>query len=142
MSTTNYTSPVNKLITIGEPESVKPDTWPDYMELGPGPEYIPELIRMARDRKLRDLEEEEYEDEDPDYWAPIHAIRALGQLHAETAIVPLVNLLGELNDDEWMFEELPFIQEYVCFVCRAERNVFTNPGRILRTTTTTCSISQ
>ncbi len=109
MSTTTYTPPVNKLLTIGEPESVNPDKWPDYRELGLGPEHIPELIRMATDRKLRDLEDEEYEDEDPDFWAPIHAIRALGQLHAETAIEPLVNLLGELNDDEWMFEELPLV---------------------------------
>jgi len=109
MSTTTYTPPVNKLLTIGEPESVNPDKWPDYMEFGLDPEHIPDLIRMATDRKLRDLEEEDYEDEDPDYWAPIHAIRALGQLHAETAIEPLVNLLAELKDDEWMFEELPFV---------------------------------
>ncbi len=109
MSTTTYTPPVNKLLTIGEPESVNPDKWPDYMEFGLDPEHIPDLIRMATDRKLRDLEEEDYEDEDPDYWAPIHAIRALGQLHAETAIEPLVNLLAELKDDEWMFEELPLV---------------------------------
>ena len=62
-------------------------------------------IRHAFD----DVAGEEYEDEDPDFWAPIHAIRALGQLHAETAIEPLVNLLGELKDDEWMFEELPLV---------------------------------
>ena len=84
MSTPEYTSPVNKLLTIGKPESVKPDKWPNYLELGLTLEDIPELIRMATDRKLRDLEEEEYEDEDTDFWAPIHAIRALGQLHAES----------------------------------------------------------
>jgi hypothetical protein len=109
MSTTAYTSPVDKLLTIGEPESVNPDKWPNYLELGLGPEHIPDLIRMATDRKLRDLEEEEYEDEDPDFWAPIHAIHALGQLHAETAIEPLVNLLAESQDDEWMLEELPSV---------------------------------
>src|SRR6266567_4589401 len=110
MSTTTYTPPVNKLLTIGEPESVNPDKWPDYRELGLGPEHIPELIRMAIDPEFRGPEAaEESEEEDPDFWAPIHAIRALGQLHAETAIEPLVNLLGELNDDEWMFEELPLV---------------------------------
>ena len=111
MSTPEYTSPVNKLLTIGKPESVNPDKWPNYLELGLGPEDIPELIRMATDRKLRDLEQEEYEDEDPDFWAPIHAIRALGQLHAESAIEPLVNLLAELQDqdDEWMLEEMPSV---------------------------------
>ncbi|HYT36544.1 MAG TPA: HEAT repeat domain-containing protein [Ktedonobacteraceae bacterium] len=110
MSTTTYTPPVNKLLTIGEPESVNPDKWPDYRELGLGPEHIPELIRMAIDPEFRGPEAaEESEEEDPDFWAPLHAIRALGQLHAETAIEPLVNLLGELNDDEWMFEELPLV---------------------------------
>ena len=110
MSTTTYTPPVNKLLTIGEPESVNPDKWPDYRELGLGPEHIPELIRMAIDPEFRGPEAaEESEEEDPDFWAPLHAIRALGQLHAETAIEPLVNLLGELKDDEWMFEELPLV---------------------------------
>ncbi len=109
MSTTTYTSPVDKLLTIGEAESVNPDKWPNYLELGIGKEHVPDLIRMATDRKLRDLEQEEYEDEYPDFWAPIHAIRALGQLHAEAAAEPLVNLLAELKDDEWMLEELPSV---------------------------------
>ncbi len=109
MSTTTYTSPVDKLLALGEPESIPPEKWPNYLELGLGPEHIPELIRMATDRKLRDLEQEEYEDEDPDFWGPIHAIRALGQLHAEAAVEPLVNLLTELKDDEWMLEELPSV---------------------------------
>jgi hypothetical protein len=107
MSTTTYTSPVDKLLTLGKPESTSPESWPNYLELGLGPEHIPELIHMATDHKLSELEEDE--DEDPDYWAPLHAIRALGQLHAESAIEPLVNLLGELNEDEWMLEELPLV---------------------------------
>jgi len=59
MSTTTYTSPVDKLLALGEPESIPPEKWPNYLELGLGPEHIPELIRMATDRKLRDLEQEE-----------------------------------------------------------------------------------
>jgi hypothetical protein len=110
MSTSTYNSPVDKLLTLGKPESVLPEKWPTYLELGLGPEHIPELIRMAIDPVFRGPEaEEESEEEDPDYWAPIHAIRALGQLHAEAAIEPLVNLLSELNDDEWMLEELPIV---------------------------------
>lgn len=109
MSATTYTSPVDKLLTLGEAEFVLPEKWPDYLELGLGPEHIPELIRMATDRELRNIEAEEAEEEDPEFWAPIHAIRALGQLHAEAAIEPLVNLLPELKDDEWMLEELPSV---------------------------------
>jgi hypothetical protein len=100
----NYTSPVNKLLSIGEAESVNPDPWPNYLVLGLSAEHVPELISMAADRELRDLEED-----DPDYWAPIHAMRALGQLHAEDAVEPLVNLMTVLGDDQWMFEELPAV---------------------------------
>jgi hypothetical protein len=110
MSATTYTSPVNKLLTLGKPESLLPENWPNYLEPGLGPEHIPELIRMAGDLDLRGPEsQEKSEEEDPDYWAPFHAIRALGQLHAEAAAEPLVNLLAELKDDEWMFEELPSV---------------------------------
>jgi len=105
---TTYTSPVDKLLTLGKPESTAPDNWPNYLELGLGPQHIPELISMATDPVFRSLEaEKESEEDDPDYWAPLHAIRALGQLHAETAVEPLANLLVVLEDDEWMLEELP-----------------------------------
>ena len=110
MSKTTYTSPVDKLLTLGKPESVSPETWPNYLELGLGPEHIQDLIRMATDLEFRGPESsEESEEEDPDFWAPLHAIRALGQLHAEIALEPLVNLLAELEDDEWMLEELPSV---------------------------------
>ncbi len=110
MSSTTYTSPVAKLLSLGKPESVLPENWPNYLELGLGPEHIPELIHMATDLELRGPEsEEKSEDEDPDFWAPVHAIRALGQLHAEAAAEPLVTLLAELKDDEWMLEELPSV---------------------------------
>ena len=107
---TTYTSPVDKLLTLGKPESTTPDSWPNYLEIGLGPQHIPELISMATDPVFRSLEaEQESEEEDPDYWAPLHAIRALGQLHAETAVEPLVHLLAVLEDDEWMLEELPSV---------------------------------
>ena len=107
---TTYTSPVDKLLTLGKPKSTTPDSWPNYLELGLGPQHIPELICMATDPVFRSLEaEQESEEDDPDYWAPLHAIRALGQLHAETAVEPLVNLLAVLEDDEWILEELPSV---------------------------------
>lgn len=110
MSSTTYTSPVAKLLSLGKPESVLPEKWPNYLDLGLGPEHVPELIHLATDLELRGPEsQEKSEEEDPDFWAPLHAIRALGQLHAGAAAEPLVNLLAELKDDEWMLEELPSI---------------------------------
>jgi hypothetical protein len=87
MNTIAYTSPVDKLLTIGEPESVYPDQWPDYLELGLATEHVPELIRMATDRtcaismRLHTV----MKIQSPP-WAPIHAIRALGRLHAAKSI--------------------------------------------------------
>ncbi len=109
MSATTYTSPVDKLLTLGEAEPVDSDKWPNYLELGFGPEHIPDLLRMATDRELRGLESEEGEEEKPEFWAPIHALRTLGQLHAEAAAEPLVNMLSEVDQDNWIQEELPQI---------------------------------
>ncbi len=109
MSTTPYTPPVDKLLTLGEPQPFAPDRWPNYLELGLGPEYIPDLIRMATDHEIRGIEPKEGEEEEPEFWAPIHAVRALGQLHAEAAIEPLIQLLTVQVDDEWMQEELRFV---------------------------------
>lgn len=109
MSTTTYIPPVDKLLTLGKAEPVISDNWPNYLELGIGPEHIPDLIRMATDHEIRSIEPKEGEEEEPEFWAPIHAVRALGQLHAEAAIEPLIQLLAELEHDEWMREELPAV---------------------------------
>src|SRR5436189_35830 len=105
METATYAPPVDKLLTYGSLEDEISDQWPDYLALGLGPEDIPELIRMATDRKLRNLEGEEEDENDVSFWAPLHAVRALGQLHAQEAIEPLLPLFND-PDDEWMEEEL------------------------------------
>src|SRR5436305_13614282 len=106
MSAVSYPSPVDKLLTCGDPWEVRanPKDWPQYLELGIGPEHIPDLIRMATDGELRWAEEDSDE-----VWAPIHAWRTLGALHAEEAIEPLLSLFKNIEeyDDEWALEELP-----------------------------------
>src|SRR5260370_24806707 len=104
MSATTYTSPVDKLLTLGEPEFVLPEKWPDYLALGLGPEHIPELIRMATDPQLN-----EGDSESPEVWAPGHAWRALAQLHAAEAAAPLTQLFRRIdeNDDDFVGEDLP-----------------------------------
>src|SRR5947209_10881753 len=103
MDIMSYTPPVNQLLTYGIVEDTLPyDKWPNYLELGFGPEHIPELIRMATANNLRS-------DEAPDleFWAPVHAWRTLGQLHAEAAIEPLLRLFEDHIGDDWVTEELP-----------------------------------
>ena len=105
MDVTSYPPPVDKLLTLGDAREVGTNVkeWSIYLELGLGPEHIPDLIRMATDKELRWAYSDTLE-----VWAPIHAWRALGQLRAEAAIEPLLSLLDEAEgDDDWVMEELP-----------------------------------
>jgi hypothetical protein len=81
-------------------------TWPNYREMGLGPEHVPDLIRMATDEELN------WGDSDSDeVWAPLHAWRALGQLQAEEAAAPLTGLLAWIDeyDADWVAEEMPIV---------------------------------
>ena len=106
MTETQYQPPVDQLLTYGEPDLVNVEGWPDYLALGIGPEDIPELIRMATDKQIHDIHVVEYDEDDLTFYAAVHAIRALGQLHAEAAAYPLLPLFDEPGD-EWIVEELP-----------------------------------
>ena len=85
------------------------DTWKSGLIIYPSgltAGQIPELIQMARDEELHRADSDSLE-----VWAPIHAWRALGQLRAEAAIVPLLRLLERIDeeDDDWVVEELPVV---------------------------------
>jgi hypothetical protein len=68
------------------------DRWPDYVkEFGLGEQHIPDLIRMATDLNLHNAS-----DDTPLIWAPMHALRALGQLRASPAVVPLLRFCNEV----------------------------------------------
>jgi len=97
-----YLDPVAKLLKLGEIDVFA--KWRNYAELGIGPEHIPELIRMATDADLNFFASTER-----GAWAPAHAWRTLGQLRAEAASAPLVALLAKLEEDDWIWEELPDI---------------------------------
>ena len=101
MTTINYPQPVDKLLTLGDARNMI--GWPDYLALGLGQEHIPDLVRMALDEELW------AGPESLEVWATIHAWRALGQLHAESAVEPLLGLLHRIDDDQndWVGEEIP-----------------------------------
>ncbi len=105
MSTT-YTEPGSKLLTYGDCRNFK--AWPDYLALGLTREHVPELISMATDEELNWADSDSAE-----VWAPIHARRTLGQLHAEDAIEPLMQLLHEDDDSDWIGEELPTVYQMI-----------------------------
>ena len=99
---TSYAPPVDRLLTLGQ-ETAEQHPWPDYpAEYGLGDEHVPELVRMVTDPELQRADSE-----GPLVWAPLHAWRALGQLRAEAAIEPLIDLLRDPDRDDWARDELP-----------------------------------
>src|ERR671938_481676 len=102
---TGYAAPVQQLLSIGEIRSYNPSDWPDYCaRFALGREHIRDLIRMACDAALNQAESTSSE-----VWAPMHAWRALGQMRAEEAVLPLLALLRAAEDDEAAAEELPAV---------------------------------
>jgi HEAT repeat protein len=101
-----YRDPVAQLLTLGDPrqEGQMASEWRDYAALGLTGEHVPELARMALDEDLHGAEPES-----ADVWAPLHAWRALGQLRTESAVEPLLELLGRIDeyDDDWVQGDLP-----------------------------------
>jgi hypothetical protein len=84
----DYTDPVARLLTFGEPVDGGPEGWPDVVSrFGFGAGDVDELIRMACDPVLNLTETD-----GDGIWAPVHAMRALGQLRAEAAVAPLLAL--------------------------------------------------
>jgi hypothetical protein len=86
------------------PEPYRSNDWPDYLSFGLGPEHVPALLAMVVDESLDASDRESGE-----YWAPVHAWRALGQLRAEEAIAPFIALLDEWPDADYFHEEVPEI---------------------------------
>ncbi|MBF2064452.1 MAG: DUF1186 domain-containing protein [Calothrix sp. C42_A2020_038] len=96
-NSTSYQPPVAQLLTLGQ---LTPKQQLNYiLELGLGSEHIPDLIRMAVDNELLGTD-------GTANLAPVHAWRALGQLQASDAIVPLMQLFDYENND-LVNEELP-----------------------------------
>ncbi len=85
-----------------EPEPYRSKDWPDYRQFGLTPEHVPDLLAMVVDESLN-----EGDSETAEVWAPLHAWRALGQLHAVEAIAPFIALLDEWEDADYFNEEVP-----------------------------------
>src|SRR5947199_10014057 len=104
MNVDTYPPPVNKLLTYGASKSVQWQNWPNYAELGLGPEHIPDLIRMATDNELLWADSDSLE-----VWAPRSEERRVGQQRGQAAIEPLLTLfeVPDEEDNEWAMDELP-----------------------------------
>lgn len=102
MNLESYPQPVAQLLKRDYEHSYQVDEWPDYVtELELTEDHSPELIRMALDPEFDELDQD-----DAAVWAPLHAIRALGQLKSEAAIAPLITLFDR-TDDDYLRETVP-----------------------------------
>jgi len=103
MSLDSYTSPVAALLTYADCRDLdrKHPDWINYpQQFGLTAADIPELIRLATDPEVNQLDSDRIE-----VWASIHAWRSLGQLQAEEAIEPLISLFEQ--DDDWILTDMP-----------------------------------
>lgn len=98
-----HAAPVARLLGLGEPRCASPAEWIDYRQFGLGPEDIPALIRLATDIALLS----DGNEKDARVWGPVHAWRALGQMGAVEAALPLLNLFHAVPDNDWIIEEMP-----------------------------------
>jgi hypothetical protein len=101
---THIPPPVNQLLTLGDPRDRRSPEWLKYSDLGLTQEHVPELIRMVTDDEWHWADAES-----PEVWAPLHAWRVLGQLRPEDAIAPLLYLLDEYDDEDWIADEPPVV---------------------------------
>lgn len=84
---------VAPLLTLGEPNG-KP--WPNYIEqYGLGHDDVPALIDLLTDESFNEFDHDQIE-----VWAPLHAWRCLGQLESRQAIMPLIQSMRFLHDDD------------------------------------------
>jgi hypothetical protein len=95
----HYPEPVAGLLAIGDPGAAGADV--RVAALGLAQEHVPDLVRMAVDPELN-----EAPSDSPQVWAPYHAMQALKELDASAFVVDLMPLV-ELDDDDWIREELP-----------------------------------
>jgi hypothetical protein len=97
-----YQPPVDALLKLGEKHIRRQKHWQNYVKsFGFTDADIPELIRMALDPDLNTADTDSSE-----VWAPVHAWRSLGQLHATAAIDPLLDNLEAMKDDDYFREDL------------------------------------
>ena len=94
-------SNAQKLQKIGRPSGGP--QWPDYVqEYSLDASDIPELITYITDKTFLDSRPSSRK-----FWAPVHAWRALGQLQAQAALAPLLQLMPAWLEDDYAIAEIP-----------------------------------
>jgi len=96
----DYLPPVDVLLTLGESWTYGKE-WPDYSAYNFTAADVPELRRMAIDKRLL------FHPEDGEAWAPMHALRVLALLGASEAIPDAIEAFIATQESDWSSEEFP-----------------------------------
>ncbi len=98
----DYNPPVADLLTIGNAFELADDY--DYLAHAISVQDLPELHRLALDETLLGLD-----DGSDAMWAPIHALRTIGQRRDPAGIPTLLAALHNMEewDDDWSIDEIP-----------------------------------
>lgn len=90
---------INTILKLGEPKTID---WLNYIEkYGFNHEDVAELIEVLTSEELNNFEAEQAE-----VWAPLHAWRILAQLKSEQAIEPLIRCFDFLCHDDWALSDI------------------------------------
>ena len=101
----DYLEPLASLLSLKMPNERNPDHWIDYRTLGIGDDHIGDLLRMMSDPDLNTCETDAI-------WAPVHALRALGQLHPTDVFQDLLEFMTDQDhgyDIDWFFGDAEFV---------------------------------
>jgi hypothetical protein len=93
----SYRPPVDRLLQRGEAGHGRDVAERTAIESRLSQADVPELLRMADDQALHELDRDH-----PAIWAPVHAIRAVSHLGAQESVPALFALLPRRQHDEWM----------------------------------------
>lgn len=102
----DYSGAIAQLLVLGSDLPILVKDWADYAAIGITSADIPELINVATDAALYTSDQHA-----PEGWATVHARRALAQLKAGEAVVPLLQAYEQFGERydwwEWFSDELP-----------------------------------
>ncbi len=94
-----YSENIMKLTELGEPDT---ENWLNYKDLGITEQDIPELIELLKDKEYGFDSEDDIK-----CWGQANAWRALGQLRAKEAVIPLTARFDDDKYTDWGHEEIP-----------------------------------
>ena len=142
----NYSQKIQPLFDLGRESLLNKRDNLDYQKFGFVEEDIDELIKLALDTSFEDLDYDKYKKEfGRFFYATLHAIRILGKMQAEQAIVPILERMQfEDGENDFFYEESAdlFLNIGVASIEPIKNHLFTKDGDKLSLFEPLCKIAE